>query len=141
MKRIVSILLLISFFTFSCYNTYYIPRGELLKIQSSEEEVVVVTAIDNKPVQIKNDTRLFVRSAGGKRYQLTPFNFKITESQLVASDRDYLLALDGLKEYGEVDHVSTWKTALLIGGGAGVVAGLIIVVILTSGKKSWAGEE
>jgi hypothetical protein len=43
---------------------------------------------------------------------VTPFNFKITESQLVASDRDTLLAVDGIDAY-EVDHLSTWKTVLI----------------------------
>jgi len=47
---------------------------------------------------VERDTRLAVRSEGGRKYPVTPFNFSVTQTQLVASDRDTLLALDELRD-------------------------------------------
>lgn len=56
----------------------------------------------------------------------------------MASDRDYIFMLSQIKPEGEVDLLSTPKTVLLIAGGAGAVAGLIVVTILTAGQKSFS---
>ena len=67
---------------------------------------------------------------------MTPFNFKMTTSQLVASDRDTLLALGEIDKY-EVDLFSDTQTILLITGGVVLVAGLIVVTAITAGTKSF----
>ena len=54
----------------------------------------------------------------------------------MASDRDTLLMLDGLSSY-EVDHISTWKTVGLVGGITAALAGAILAIVFTSGKKSF----
>lgn len=136
MKRVIAMIIVTSFMITSCYNSYKIPRKELETLQTSESGIAEVTDVKGNKVEIKDDTRLYVRSKGGKRYPITPFNFKITESQLVASDRDYILDLNSLREEAEVDKVSIWKTSLLIGAGVAAVAGLIVVTVLTAGKKS-----
>ncbi len=144
-----------------CYNTYRVPADEFRKLQSagaviedqklasviSPEEISalekrgendLVTVVDDKTekVGVNRDTRLFVRSEGGRRYQVTAFNFSMASSQLVASDRDYLLPLSEVKSF-EVDHLSTGKTVVLIGAGALVAAGLIVGIIVASGSKSF----
>ena len=136
MKRVIAIAVVVSFTMAGCYSTYVIPRSELDKLQNSETNKEAVKDVDGNSVQVNDDTHLFVRSKGGKRYPITPFNFKMTESQLVASDRDYILDLNGLEDRAEVDHASTWKTVTLITLGAAVVAGLVAVTVLTAGKKS-----
>jgi len=138
MKHVVVLTVVVAFVVTGCYNTYTIPRSELATLQSSETRTATVKDVKGKAIVVKDDTRLFVRSKGGKRYPITPFNFKLTESQLVASDRDYILDLNGLREEAEVDHVSTWKTALLIGAGAAAVAGLIVLTVFTAGSQSKA---
>ena len=135
MRRFIAAVLVVSFGQLACYNTYYIPRDELKKLQQSESHVATVKDVEGRKVVVKDTTRLFVRSKGGKRYQLTPFNFKLTERQLVASDRDYILDLAGLKKNAEVDIISTWKTTLWIGLGAAALAGLIVVTILSAKSK------
>jgi hypothetical protein len=136
MKRLVALVVVPSFLFAACYNSYDIPRSELLTLQGSESGMATVKDIKGREVQVKDDSRLYVRSKGGKRYPITPFNFKVTESQLVASDRDYILDLGSLRDEAEVDKVSVWKTSLLIGAGVAAVAGLIVVTVLTAGKKS-----
>ena len=139
MKRLIAVLLLVSFAPVACYNTYYISRDELKKLEHSDKPTVVVKDIQGKNVQVNENTRLFVRSVGGKRYRLTPFNFKITQHQLVASDRDYILQLQALKDKAEIDVPSWWKNGLLIGTGVLAIAGLIVAVVMTSGSKTLGG--
>lgn len=118
-----------------CYNTYQFEREEFAKLQRSDQSVVVVTSKANRSVAVDANTALYVRSHKGKRFEVTPFNFKLTESQLVASDRDTLEMVADLKSY-EVDHLSTWQTVLLITGGAAAVAGVIVGVIYSAGQNT-----
>lgn len=141
MKRVVSVVLVFSMLGLGCYNTYRISGEQLETLQTPPESGEMVTVADSKgqQIEVKDDTRLFVTSNGGKRYPITPFNFKMTESQLVASDRDYILARDGLLEGGQIEQVSTWKWALGITGGvvlAGAVIGLIAWAAVSSGGEA-----
>ncbi len=143
-----------------CYNSYRVPSDEFRKLQSAQavaddgklegkittdERTKLVARAENESVEVKSekeetvrvarDTKLFVRSEGGRRYQVTPFNFSMVSSQLVASDRDYLLPLNEIQSF-EVDHMSTTKTIALT--SLGVIGGVaaIVVIIVTSGVKS-----
>lgn len=144
-----------------CYNTYRVPSDEFRKLQSvmavnedqklqekippqdlealqkrGENDLVTVTDDSNEKVGVNRDTRLFVRSEGGRRYQVTAFNFSMASSQLVASDRDYLLPLSDVKSF-EVDHLSTGKTVVVISAGVLVAAGLIVAIVTSSGSASF----
>ncbi len=145
-----------------CYNTYQVPSVEFRKLQSpqalsqdrrlaealtdKEERKKLVTRSANDPVTVKTvkskqvavtrQTKIFVRSQGGRRYQITPFNFAMYSSQLVASDRDTLIPLASLKNY-EVDLLSNGKTAGMIGAGLAVAVGFIVTIVVTADKKSF----
>jgi len=138
MKRIVALLTISVFFVLGCNNTYIVDRSEFKKLERKPDDSVLVTINDlaGTPVAVEDSTKLYVRSLGGRRYPVTAFNFNLTESQLVASDRDTLLMLDGLKSF-EVDHVSTWKTIGLVGGISAALAGTILAIVLTSGTKTF----
>jgi len=142
MKQLVAILSVIAFSCVSfvgCYNTYYVPKAEFERLQSAEsiDAVVVVKTDEGDGVEVNKDTGLFVRSLGGRRYPVTPFNFRITRSQMVASDRDTLLALSEVDSF-EVDHISIGWTATLIAVGAAAMGGVIAGVILTTeGNKGF----
>lgn len=142
MKKLVALLVVLAFASSACYNTYHVTMDQLKELQTSEEgqNKVVVTA-EGKSVEVNNSTRLFVRDTDGKKYPITPYNFKVTGSQLVASDRDYIFMLDQINDKGEVQLLSTWKTVGLITAGAGAVVALIIVTIATAGKKSFTSGE
>ena len=118
-----------------CYNTYSFEREEFAKLQSPSMSETVVQSVGGSAVSVGPQTAVYVRSVGGRRYQVTPFNFKLTASQLVASDRDTLLMVNELKNY-EIDHLSTWKTALLLTGAAGAVAGIIVGVIVSASSST-----
>lgn len=127
----------VTFFVSGCYSTYQVPREEFAKLQRSEDTspLEVVQTGDGEGVEVDRDTNIYVRSVGGRRYQVTPFNFKMTQSQLVASDRDTLLRLDEIDDY-EVDHLSVGWTTTIVALGAAAAAGLIVAIIATSGDKT-----
>lgn len=122
-----------------CFNTYQLSQEEFARLQSQEEIPLTVTASSGEAILVDRDTPIYVRSVGGRRYPVTPFNFKMTQSQLVASDRDTLLAIAELQDY-EVDLFSDTQTILIISAGVAVVAGLIIITAITAGSKSFDGE-
>ncbi|MEZ4267345.1 MAG: hypothetical protein R3F39_13275 [Myxococcota bacterium] len=135
----VALVCLFAASTAGCFNRHRLSIEEFASLQRTEEVPKVVTSESGKQVQVDRGTALEVRSLGGRHYPVTPFNFKMTDTQLVASDRDTLLMLNDLDAY-EVKLLSTPKTALLIGAGVAVVAGVIVLTVLTAGKKSFAGD-
>lgn len=165
LSRIAAVATLASFCALStgCYNTYQVPQDDFRRLQSvtavnedsklqdrykdtpeevtklqsrGENDSVVVQSAKNEKVGVGRDTRIYVRTDGGRRYQLTPFNFSMSSSQLVASDRDTLLPLASLKGY-EVDLLSTGKTASVIAAGVLGAGAFIAAIVLTSGNKSF----
>ena len=124
-----------SFTASGCFNTYHFEREEFAKLQQPDGALTVVQAKGGREVAVGRDTALYVRSVGGRRYPVTAVNFKLTESQWVASDRDPRLMVNELQD-SEADLLSTWKTVLLITAGAGAVAGLIVGVALTADSKT-----
>lgn len=137
MKKAIALVILLMFAPFACYNTYYISMDELRSLESSETGSKTVRAGD-LTIEVTQSTRLFVRALDGKRYPITPFNFKLTRSQLVAPDRDYIFMLNELEKRGEIDLLSTWKTAGLIALAGAAVTGIIIVTVATAGRKSFS---
>jgi len=137
MKKLVALLLVVLFGASACYNTYYVSMDQLKELQSSEQGTAVVNTSEGEKVEVTRSSRLFVRDVDGKRYPITPFNFKVTASQLVASDRDYIFMLNQLNPNGEISLLSTPKTIALIGFGALSVAGLIAATVVTAGEKSF----
>lgn len=136
-KRVAGSLMILLFLSAACYNTYYISREQLMELQVAEKgDREVVKSVEGEEVVVERDTRVAVRSEGGRKYPITPFNFSVTQTQLVASDRDTLLALDELRDEAEVQHLSTWKTVGLISLGVAAAAGLVIGLVVTSGEKS-----
>jgi uncharacterized membrane protein len=143
-----------------CYNTYQVPQDEFRKLQSGtalredgklsgtvtedeltrlesrgENEVVTVSSMKSDKVAVSRDTRLYVRTTGGRRIQITPFNFSMATSQLVASDRDQIRPLTDISTY-EVDHFSTGKTTAIITTAVVAAVGFIVVLFKVSGNKT-----
>ena len=134
--RCTAYITIAAFFLFSgCYNTYSLEREEFSKLQRPDESgTAKVSSKKGADLTVTRDSSLYVRSEGGRRYPITPFNFKVTSSQLVAPDRDHILMLDQVRSY-EVDIPSANKTIALIAGGALAAAGLVVGLFLTQGEK------
>lgn len=138
MKKLVALLMVLTFGSFACYTSYHISMDQLKELQASDQAVKIVNTEEGKKVEVNQNTRLFVRAVDGKRWPITPFNFKLTDSQLVASDRDYIFMANQLQSKGEIDLLSTFKTVGLIGLGAVVVTGIIAYTVATAGQKSFS---
>jgi hypothetical protein len=155
MKKPIALFLILSFTMAGCYNSYSVPPMEFRKLQSPEavstdtqladkldegelakllnrapNGAVTVKTGDSKAVAVTRQTRLYAESNGGRRYRVTPFNFKM-RGQLVAPDRDTLLQVSELKDF-EIDVFSTGKTIGLVAAGVAVAAGFIAVILVTA---------
>ncbi len=136
LNRWVSVIVVLSFGLLSCYNTYRVSPETFAGLQRSEDgNPVTVRSSKGKNLVVTQDSKLFVLSDGGRRYPITPFNFKMTGSQLVAPDRDYILKVNSLKAF-EVDVPSRTKTLSLILGSVTVVAGAIVGLYFVYGQKT-----
>lgn len=181
-KRLIAFLAMASFSQVGCYNTYFIDKGELEKLESEVEqkEVVVVygdcanaatadsAAADGEPTAYKSlelDGTMWAQAEGeeanqasdatgaqgaeepgragcervpvstanpvnvvtkdGEAYRVTPFNFMMSEQQIVSPEYDLLLSLDEV-EGGEVRQFSTWKTVGTILGVSAVAVGTFV---------------
>jgi hypothetical protein len=181
-KRLIALLAIASFSQVACYNTYFIDKGELEKLESEVEqkEVVVVygdcadtatasnsegsegtayksleldgsmwaqaegdeaaTASDatgareteektgrpgcqRVPVSTANPVNVVTKN--GETFRVTPFNFMMSEQQIVSPEYDLLLSLDQV-EGGEVRQFSTWKTVGTIVGVSAVAIGTFV---------------
>lgn len=186
-KRLIAVVTVAAFSQFACYNTYFIQKPELQKLESQVEqkEVVVVygdcaddasasnsavemdgtmwaeaeaapaadgaeTASDatsttgsNEPVERAGCTRVPVSTANAvnvvsvddEMFRVTPFNFMMSEQQLVSPEYDLLMNLDQVKG-AEVQEFSTWKTVSTIVGVSVLAIGTFvgISVLAPDGK-------
>lgn len=164
-KKLVALVALMAFSQFACYNTYFISKNELSKLESDVEprevvevlgdcpgeasayrsveldgtqwaeaagdEAVVATdaaAVDPAPggctrVPVSTANSLAVVTNDGGTHRVTPFNFVMSESQLVSPEYDLLLNLNDV-EGAQVKQFSTWKTV-------GTIAGVSLLAIGT----------
>jgi hypothetical protein len=189
-KRLIALLAIASVSQVACYNTYFIDKSQLEKLESEVEqkEVVVVygdcsgpspssgstaykslqldgstwaqaegeaaaaagdesatpkTASDatgtqapqktektgagngceRVPVSTANPVNVVTKS--GEQFRVTPFNFMMSEQQIVSPEYDLLLSLDEV-EGGEVRQFSTWKTVGTIVGVSAVAVGTFV---------------
>ncbi len=190
-KRLFALFAVASFSQVACYNTYFIDKPELKKLESEVEqrEVVVVygdcdssasasadksadgqkTAYkslkldgsrwaaaqgaktdtasdatgtgDDMPPARKGCTRVPVSTANpvkvvtkdGDTYRVTPFNFMMSDRQIVSPEYNLLLSLDDVKG-GEVRQFSTWKTVGTILGVSAVAIGTFVGISVLAPK-------
>lgn len=131
MKRLVGAAILLSFAHLACYNTYTIPRQELDRLESGQErEDVEVQSVDGEIVEISPETPLEVQTTTGETHRVTPYNFLLSESQLVAPDYDLLLQADAVAS-ADIREISYGKTFGLVGGIVAAVAGGFVALALT----------
>ena len=131
MKRLAALGILSAFLLAACYSSYSIPKDELSRLQSGQEsEGVVVKSVDNEDVEIAPETPLEVIASDGNQYRITPYNFLLSDTQLVSPDYDLLLPADAVSG-AEVREISYWKTFGLVGTiVVGVAGGFTALAVL-----------
>ena len=170
-----------------CYNTYFISKPQLQRLEATVEQKASVKVIidgcdesstaaegrvspkaliaqgegatatdaaasaNEAPVDddidpetgcptVRLDTAspLRVITNDGQYHRVTPFNFAMTDTQLVSPDYDLLLSI-GEVDGAEVQTFSGWKTGLFIGGSVAAAAAIFAVISLTAGEERGFG--
>lgn len=138
--RFVAPLALVAFGQLACYNAYTISTSELEKLQSGNIAEYVVVESDEGPVSVRATTPIAVETTDGQRYNVTPFNFSLSESQLVAPDYDLLLARDSVSG-ARVSEFSKGKTIGLVLGAVAAAAGSFVAITVLAGSDEGPGGE
>ena len=131
MKRVIALGCVLSSLALSgCYNSYTISTDELAKLQSGQERTEVeVKSLSGDTVAASPESPLEVETVSGERYRVTPYNFLLNETQLVAPDYDLLLSAESVAQ-AEVREISYGKTFGLVGGIVAAVAGGFVVLLV-----------
>ena len=184
LRNATALLALAMFTQTACYNTYFIEKDELRKLEASVdfEEVVTVygdcastaapaearrgqldgsmwaqadsadtaapatdaTATSDEPVNprpectpvnISTANTVKVLTADGDELRVTPFNFIMSQTQLVSPDYDLLLPLSQV-EGAEVREFSTWKTVATAAGATLVTVGAFVAISILAPTDS-----
>lgn len=166
-KKIMAAFVAISFCNVACFNSYTISTTELEKLQTGfeAEEVEVLTEGCSGSAALEGDTRIAqaddaiatpapagceavsvslsntisVVTTDGASYRVTPFNFTLGRTQLVAPDYDLLLPRSALAG-AEVQEFSTGKTIGLIAGvTAAAVGSFLLISVLAPADRGLGG--
>ena len=90
-------------------------------------------------VRLNTASPLRVITNDGAYHRVTPFNFAMTDSQLVSPDYDLLLPIDSV-DGAEVQTFSGWKTGLFIGGAVATAVATFVVISVTAGEERGFGQ-
>ncbi len=183
LRRATALTALALFTQTACYNTYFIEKDELRKLEASVDTSDVVTVYGDcastaapaasrsqldgsmwaqadsadtaapatdatatsdepvnprpecTPVNISTANTVKVLTADGDELRVTPFNFIMSQTQLVSPDYDLLLPLSQV-EGAEVREFSTWKTVATAAGATLVTVGAFVAISLLAPADS-----
>ena len=126
------LMILTLIFQTGCYNTYSVSMDEFKKIQEADgAEFKLIKTEDGQEITITENSRVGVSDINGRYYPISPFNFTINNTQLVAPDEDLLLQTKAIEDTN-VKLVDPTNTALLIGSVAVVLIGAAVGVSLAT---------
>ena len=121
----------------ACYNRYNISTDELTNLDSSHiARSVVVKDSNGVDVSVSATTPIKVQTATSE-FSVSPFNFALTESQLVAPDYDLLLSREDVTGavVSEFNPTKTWSIAA---GGLLAAVGAFVLIGASSGDNTVA---
>ena len=136
--RIAAVLAGVAITQVACYNSYRITPDELGKLQSGNTAESVTVTTEKGDVKVGATTPITVLTAGGEERSVSPFNFIISDTQLVAPDYDLLVPRDQV-EGAKVLEFAKGKTALLIAGSILAAAGSFAAISIFADSGSGVG--
>lgn len=189
-RKLAAALTLAAFTQTACYNTYFISKNELEKLESTAEPKEVVEVYGDCPgetamlptqtmwaqaevpaenaeaatpeaapetapevasdatsdtppaatnectlVRVSAGNALYIVKADGDKKRVTPFNFIMSQDQLVSPEYNLLESLNEVNG-AEVDEFSTWKTVATIAGVSAVAIGTFVGISLAAPSGS-----
>lgn len=136
LMRLVAPLLVLCFTQLACYNKYRISTSELEKLESGNiAETVLVDTTGGASVEVRATTPVQITTTNGERHNVSPFNFALTDRQLVAPDYDLLLDRNNV-DGATVSQMNRGRTIGLIVGGVAVAAGGFALISVLAGSES-----
>ena len=124
----------------ACYNAYYLTTDELEQLQSGNIAPRVEINSSEGPVTVRATTPIVVETNSGEQYSVSPFNFILSDSQLVAPDYDLLLARDQVNG-GRVYEYSRGKTIALITTSIIAAGASFAAISILAGSDRGFGDE
>ncbi|MBH23873.1 MAG: hypothetical protein CMH57_05335 [Myxococcales bacterium] len=91
-------------------------------------------------VKVNTASPMYVVTNSGEKLRVTPFNFAVTDTQVVSPDYDLLVPISDVKG-GEVQTFSGWKTGLMIAGVTALAVGFFVGITLQAGDERQLGEQ
>jgi hypothetical protein len=131
--RLTAALLSLAFLQLACYSKYSITTAELARLESGNMAEVVTVQSANGPVDILATTPIEVVARSGT-YSVTPFNFTLTDTQLVAPDYDLLLRRQDI-EGANVSEFRKGRTIGLIVGSILAAGGAFALISILAGDE------
>jgi hypothetical protein len=87
------------------------------------------------PVSTANSVNVLTRS--GQAHRVTPFNFVMSDSQLVSPEYDLLLNMNDIQG-AQIKQFSTWKTVATIAGVSALAIGTFVgISVLAPDEKGF----
>ncbi len=193
-RKLVALLTLAAFSQTACYNSYFISKNELEKLESTVEAQEVVEVYGDCPgevaslpsktmwaqtdevpaaepeeeppvestevasdvtsdapeeaveapatsnngcalVKVSAGNALYIVKTDGEMRRVTPFNFIMSQGQLVSPEYNLLENLSDVNG-AEVNEFSTWKTVATIAGVSAVAIGTFVGISLAAPSGS-----
>ncbi|MEZ4460432.1 MAG: hypothetical protein R3E66_12050 [bacterium] len=194
-RKFAALVTIAAFSQTACYNTYFISKGELEKLESTAEPKEVVEVYGDCPgatamlptqtmwaqaeeapaeeateapeqpaapveetvasdatadatvapaavaqdgctlVRVSAGNALYIVKQDGEQRRVTPFNFIMSQDQLVSPEYNLLENLSDVSG-AEVDEFSTWKTVATIAGVSAVAIGTFVGISLAAPSSS-----
>lgn len=127
--RVLVALILLSFVHLGCYNRYRISTDELERLQSTFIGATETVQSGEREIAMSATTPIRVVTEDGRRHSISPFNFVLSETQLVSPDYDLLLSRESLVG-ADVSEFAPGKTIALISTVTlAAVAGFVLLTI------------
>ena len=113
-----------------CYNTYTVSLDELRNIQESDgESFKSINTTEGGQLTVTENSRVGIVDNTGSYRPISPFNFTIGNTQLVAPDDDLLIATAQIQE-ANIKIIDPTNTLLVVGGSLLAVVGAAAAMIL-----------
>jgi hypothetical protein len=113
-----------------CYNTYTVSMDELKTVQESDGATFKsIETESGMKVTITENSRVGVTTVDGVYHPISPFNFTLSELQLVAPDEDLLLARPQIAN-ANIKLIDPTMTTVLVGGVALALIGGLVAIML-----------
>jgi len=133
--RLIAALVALTAVQTACFNSYTISTDELSNLDSSHiARSVVVKDDSGMDVTVSATTPIKVQTAA-RQFSVSPFNFALTESQLVAPDYDLLLSREDVTG-AVVSEFNPTKTWTLAAGGLLAAVGTFVLIGASSGSST-----